>query len=113
MSGRGWRCRCPRAPAGAEWAPSNLYGDALAVVAVPDGHGFKQIGELALAFGLCSLTGLEREWRAKSTGLRTHTLVGFGVALFTIVSKYRASTPAQSGAQRPPRCAAIAVQAWS
>jgi putative Mg2+ transporter-C (MgtC) family protein len=48
----------------------------------------KQIGELALAFALSSLIGLEREWRQKSAGLRTHTLVGVGAALFVIVSKY-------------------------
>ncbi|MGH2893185.1 MAG: MgtC/SapB family protein [Solirubrobacteraceae bacterium] len=57
-------------------------------VAVPSGQGLKQVGELALAFGLSSLIGLEREWRQKSAGLRTHTLVGFGAALFLIVSKY-------------------------
>jgi putative Mg2+ transporter-C (MgtC) family protein len=44
--------------------------------AVPSGQGLKQLGELALAFGLSSLIGLEREWRQKSAGLRTHTLVG-------------------------------------
>jgi putative Mg2+ transporter-C (MgtC) family protein len=55
---------------------------------VPSGQGLKQIGELALAFGLSSLIGLEREWRQKSAGLRTHTLVGVGAALFVIVSKY-------------------------
>jgi putative Mg2+ transporter-C (MgtC) family protein len=57
-------------------------------VVVPSGQGLKQIGELALAFALSSLIGLEREWRQKSAGLRTHTLVGFGAALFLIVSKY-------------------------
>jgi putative Mg2+ transporter-C (MgtC) family protein len=57
-------------------------------VAVPSGQGLKQIGELALAFALSSLIGLEREWRQKSAGLRTHTLVGFGAALFLIISKY-------------------------
>ena len=57
-------------------------------VSVPGGEGVKQIGELALAFGLSSLIGLEREWRQKSAGLRTHTLVGFGAALFVLVSKY-------------------------
>src|ERR1700761_5466358 len=57
-------------------------------VVVPSGQGLKQIAELALAFGLSSLIGLEREWRQKSAGLRTHTLVGFGAALFLIVSKY-------------------------
>ena len=60
---------------------------ALAAV-VPDGQGLKQIGELALAFALSSVIGLEREWHQKSAGLRTHTLVGVGAALFVIVSKY-------------------------
>jgi putative Mg2+ transporter-C (MgtC) family protein len=58
------------------------------LTAVPSGQGLKQIGELALAFGLSSLIGLEREWRQKSAGLRTHTLVGVGAALFLIISKY-------------------------
>jgi putative Mg2+ transporter-C (MgtC) family protein len=53
-----------------------------------NGQGWLQLGELALAFGLSSLIGLEREWRQKSAGLRTHTLVGVGSALFLIVSKY-------------------------
>jgi putative Mg2+ transporter-C (MgtC) family protein len=55
---------------------------------VPSGQGWKQIGELCLALVLCSLIGVEREWRQKATGLRTHTLVGVGAALFVIVSKY-------------------------
>jgi putative Mg2+ transporter-C (MgtC) family protein len=54
----------------------------------PDTQGWKQIGELGLALALTSLVGLEREWRHKPTGLRTHTLVGVGAALFVIVSKY-------------------------
>jgi putative Mg2+ transporter-C (MgtC) family protein len=56
--------------------------------AVPSGQGIRQLGELALAFGLSSLIGFEREWRQKSAGLRTHTLVGTGAALFVLVSKY-------------------------
>ncbi len=56
--------------------------------ALPHGQGWKQIGELALAFALSASIGLEREWRQKSAGLRTHTLVGVGAALFVIVSKY-------------------------
>src|SRR5262245_36602116 len=51
-------------------------------------QGAKQLGELGLALVLSSLIGLEREWRQKSAGLRTHTLVGVGSALFLIVSKY-------------------------
>ena len=44
--------------------------------------------ELGAALLLSSLIGLEREVRAKSAGLRTHTLVGVGAALFMLVSKY-------------------------
>jgi putative Mg2+ transporter-C (MgtC) family protein len=41
-----------------------------------------------LALILSALIGIEREIRAKSAGLRTHTLVGLGAAVFMIVSKY-------------------------
>lgn len=58
------------------------------VAAMPSGQGWTQIGELALAFALSSLIGLEREYHQKSAGLRTHTLVGVGAALFLLVSKY-------------------------
>jgi putative Mg2+ transporter-C (MgtC) family protein len=34
------------------------------------------------------LIGIEREIRQKSAGLRTHTLVGVGAALFMLISKY-------------------------
>jgi putative Mg2+ transporter-C (MgtC) family protein len=54
----------------------------------PSGEGWKQVGELALAFLLASLIGLERELKQKSAGLRTHTIVGVGAALFMLVSKY-------------------------
>ena len=43
---------------------------------------------LGWAFVLSVIIGLERERRAKSAGLRTHTLVGLGSALFTLVSAY-------------------------
>lgn len=57
-------------------------------MAVVSEQGLKQMGELGLAFVLSSLIGLEREWRQKSAGLRTHALVGLGAALFMIISKY-------------------------
>jgi putative Mg2+ transporter-C (MgtC) family protein len=57
-------------------------------LAVITGQGWRQIGELGIAFVLSSLIGLEREWRQKSAGLRTHTLVGVGAALFILISKY-------------------------
>jgi putative Mg2+ transporter-C (MgtC) family protein len=52
------------------------------------GQGWKQIGELAAALVLSAAIGLEREIRQKDAGLRTHTLVGLGAALFMLISKY-------------------------
>jgi putative Mg2+ transporter-C (MgtC) family protein len=52
------------------------------------GQGWLQIVELAVAFALSALIGLEREIRHKSAGLRTYTLVGFSAALIMLVSKY-------------------------
>jgi putative Mg2+ transporter-C (MgtC) family protein len=43
---------------------------------------------LGLAFVLSAVVGLERQRRMKSAGLRTHTLVGLGAAIFTLVSAY-------------------------
>jgi putative Mg2+ transporter-C (MgtC) family protein len=51
-------------------------------------EGWGQVADLALALGLSASIGLEREVRQKSAGLRTHTLVGVGAALFMLVSKY-------------------------
>jgi len=56
--------------------------------AVSGGEGWKQAGELALALVLSAAIGLEREIRQKNAGLRTHTLVGVGAALFMLISKY-------------------------
>jgi putative Mg2+ transporter-C (MgtC) family protein len=56
--------------------------------AEPQGESWLQFAELALALILSSLIGLEREFRAKSAGLRTHTLVGVAAALIMLVSKY-------------------------
>ena len=58
------------------------------ILGEPVGQGYEQVGELALAFVLSAVIGLEREIRQKNAGLRTHTLVGFAAALFVLVSKY-------------------------
>lgn len=50
--------------------------------------GPTQFAELGLALGLALLIGTEREIRQKSAGLRTHSLVGLGAALFMLISKY-------------------------
>jgi putative Mg2+ transporter-C (MgtC) family protein len=46
------------------------------------------VWRLALTFALTAAIGLERELRQKSAGLRTHTLVGLGSALFTMAGAY-------------------------
>lgn len=43
---------------------------------------------LVLAAGLGAIIGLEREWRDRTAGLRTHMLVCLGSAVFTVVSAY-------------------------
>ena len=53
-----------------------------------NGEGWLQAGELGLALVLSAIIGLEREIRQKNAGLRTHTLVGVGAALFMLISKY-------------------------
>jgi putative Mg2+ transporter-C (MgtC) family protein len=44
------------------------------------------LARLLLATFLTGLIGFEREATGKSAGLRTHAMVGFGAALFTLVS---------------------------
>ena len=52
------------------------------------GEQWALLPPVLLALLLTALIGVEREARAKSAGVRTHTLVGFGSAVFMIVSKY-------------------------
>ena len=47
-----------------------------------------ELTRLAVAAGLGGLVGLEREFREREAGLRTHMLVAIGAALFTIVSAF-------------------------
>lgn len=51
-------------------------------------HLSAEILALAIAFVLSSVIGWERARRLKSAGLRTHTLVGLGATVFTLVSAY-------------------------
>jgi putative Mg2+ transporter-C (MgtC) family protein len=53
-----------------------------------NGQGWRQAGELGVALLLSAAIGLERELRHQDAGLRTHTLVGVGAALFMLISKY-------------------------
>jgi putative Mg2+ transporter-C (MgtC) family protein len=65
-----------------------LVGAAAAIGNSVSANGWRQAGELGLALVLSAAIGLEREFRQKNAGLRTHTLVGVGAALFMLVSKY-------------------------
>lgn len=47
-----------------------------------------QLQLLLLAFVLCAFIGIERQFRQKAAGFRTHVLVGTGAATFTLVSAY-------------------------
>ncbi|MFP5503967.1 MAG: MgtC/SapB family protein [Candidatus Sericytochromatia bacterium] len=50
---------------------------------------------------LCGLIGLEREYRQKTAGFRTHMLVGLGSTMFTLLSLhgFGASDPSRIAAQ--------------
>jgi putative Mg2+ transporter-C (MgtC) family protein len=52
------------------------------------GQGAKQFIELGCAFVLSAAVGMEREFRHKSAGLRTYTVVGTTSALFLLISQY-------------------------
>ncbi len=55
---------------------------------IAPGQSGQQFAQLGLALALSSLIGVEREIRQKNAGVRTHTLVGVGAALFMQVSQY-------------------------
>lgn len=81
----------PTAEGGDAWAPARRVAE-VTVFEVwwgePSGQGWLQIGELAVAWILSALIGFERELKQKAAGVRTYTVVGFGAALFMLVSKY-------------------------
>lgn len=54
----------------------------------PVGQTTLQFAELGLALLLSALIGLEREFKLKSAGLRTHAVVGVASALILLISKY-------------------------
>ena len=64
---------------------------------MPLGQGWLQLGELGLSFVLAAAVGLEREFRQKSAGLRTYSLVGVSAALFMLISKYGFMNVLESG----------------
>lgn len=59
------------------------------------------IVKVLIACLLCGLIGLEREYRQKSAGFRTHLLVGLGSTMFTLLSMhgFGAADPSRVAAQ--------------
>lgn len=62
----------------------------------------EQLVLLAVSFVLSALIGIERQRSMKSAGVRTHTLVGVGSALFTLVSAYGFASVLGAGVQLDP-----------
>jgi putative Mg2+ transporter-C (MgtC) family protein len=74
-----------------------------------NGQGWTQQEEIFIAFILSAFIGVEREYRQKSAGLRTYTIVGMSTALMMIVSKYGFTDTLQYG-QAMPDPSRIAAQ---
>ena len=54
----------------------------------PIGNFFLVLIAILLSVFLCGAIGIEREWRGRSAGLRTHLLVGLGSCIIMIISIY-------------------------
>ena len=54
----------------------------------PVGNFFLVLIAIVLSVILCGIIGIEREWRGRSAGLRTHLLVGVGSCIVMIISIY-------------------------
>ncbi|MGC2175658.1 MAG: MgtC/SapB family protein [Acidimicrobiales bacterium] len=67
---------------------TTLAASPMLAAGSPNIQGWPEVAELMAAFALSMIIGVEREIHQKSAGLRTHTLVGVGAALFMLISKY-------------------------
>jgi putative Mg2+ transporter-C (MgtC) family protein len=56
------------------------------IVAIISPHEWSVLARLLVATVLAAVIGLERERSGKIAGMRTHTLVSLGAALFTVIS---------------------------
>lgn len=61
-----------------------------------------EIGLVAIAFVLCALIGLERQFQHKAAGVRTHALVGLGSCVFTLIGVYGFADLVEFEAVRDP-----------
>src|SRR5690606_11970039 len=68
-----------------------------------------ELSLLGLAFVLCALIGIERQFRQKAAGFRTHVLVGTGAAGFTLVSAFGFEGVSSSGLTLDPSRVAVQI----
>ena len=61
---------------------------------------FVALARLLAAILLSGIVGVEREWRGKPAGLRTHILVGVAACLFVIIGRELAALDFGEDAQR-------------
>ena len=47
-----------------------------------------EVVRVAAAAFFCGVIGLERQYRMKNAGFRTHALVGLGACLFTLIGMH-------------------------
>jgi putative Mg2+ transporter-C (MgtC) family protein len=62
--------------------------DWMKALGEPMGQSWVQFVDLGIALVLSALIGMEREYRQKSAGLRTYSVVGVAACLMMLISKY-------------------------
>ena len=67
---------------------AELVMDNLNIEGWPIGNLVLCVIALVLCIVLVGVIGIEREWRGRSAGLRTHLLVGVGSAIIMMISIY-------------------------
>ena len=65
-------------------------------ISVPE-SAWELVGRLGLATVLGAVVGVNRDWEGKPAGLRTHSLVALGAALFTVVGLLVANDASATG----------------
>ena len=95
-------------PINGEDPPTGAKGPTVRIQWISDTI-LTQLALLAIAFLLSAIIGLERQHRLKAAGVKTHSLVGLGSALFTLVSAYGFSDISTAASVDPTRVAAQIV----
>lgn len=70
---------------------------------------WSELLRVTVAVLLCGVIGIERQYHLKNAGLRTHSLVGLGACLFTIVGTHPWAVSPSTASGDPMRVAAQVV----